>query len=404
MKGRGIILALVVCALVFAAGLYQIFQLRFESGDVYPEYSSLRSDPLGTMALCESLDRMPGISVRRDFSANNHLPPGRDTAYLHLAAHTYEWSWMDEDLIKEIDGFVTGGGRLAVSFYPETSKPFRWLDDGPSTNTPSRKKTGKQAKRKKARTEPIETPERISLKERWGLEFTYLSSGQGGSAAINESGLAIPETLDWHGGIAFTNLPSEWTVIYSRAGRPVVVERKFGTGSVVMATDSYFLSNEALLKDRHADLLSWWIGPSKRVVFDEAHLGVVDNPGVAELIRKYHLHGLVLGFLLLAGLFIWKNASSFVPQLPDQSRAAFVEGKDAAAGFVSLLRRNIAPSQIVELCFTEWKKSVGHGNKKLHEKTLQMEGMVNEENARPKLSRDPAALYRNICAVLQSRR
>src|SRR5215467_6528288 len=131
MKGRSIVLALLVCVVLFAAGLYQIFQLRFESGDVYPEYSSLRADPLGTMALCESLDRMPGVFVRRDYSADNRLPDGRDTTYLHLAAHTDDWAWMDQDLIKEIEGFVMGGGRLAVSFYPETSKPFRWFPQGP---------------------------------------------------------------------------------------------------------------------------------------------------------------------------------------------------------------------------------------------------------------------------------
>jgi Domain of unknown function (DUF4350) len=409
MKQRAIITILVTCVVLFAAGLYQIFQLRFESGDVYPEYSSLRADPLGTMALCESLEKMPGISVRRDFSADNHLPAGRDTTYLHLAAHTYEWTWMDEELVKEIEGFVAGGGRLAVSFYPETSKPFRWLDysgtGGTSTNSPSQNKAGKQAKTKKRSRKVGEMqPPGIPLKERWGLEFMYLASNEGGSDAVNESGLALPESLAWHGGIAFTNLPSEWKVIYSRAGHPVVIDRKFGTGSVVMATDSYFLSNEALLKDRHADLLSWWLGSSKRVVFDEAHLGVVDNPGVAALIRKYRLHGLVLGLILLAGLFIWKNAASFVPPYPRELRTGVVEGKDSAGGFVNLLRRNIAPSQIVDLCFAEWKKSIGHGNKRLNEKALQIEGMLNEENARSKLSRDPAALYRNICAVLKTQR
>src|SRR4029079_9243626 len=114
-----------------------------------------------------------------------------------------------------------------------------------------------------------------------------LSSNEGSSEAVNESDLALPETVAWHGGIAFTNLPSSWKVVYSRMGQPVVIERKFGTGTVVMATDSYFLSNEALLKDRHADLLSWGSGTGKLVVFGEAHLGVVDKPGIAALVRKY---------------------------------------------------------------------------------------------------------------------
>ena len=43
------------------------------------------------------------------------------------------------------------------------------------------------------------------------------------------------------------------------------------------------------------------------------HLGISENPGIAALIRKYHLHGLVAGLILLCGLYIWKNMLSFVP-------------------------------------------------------------------------------------------
>ena len=64
----------------------QLFRLRFEAGDVYPAYSSLRTDPLGTMAFYESLQRIAGFSVRRDYSRANRLPEVRDTCYLHLAA------------------------------------------------------------------------------------------------------------------------------------------------------------------------------------------------------------------------------------------------------------------------------------------------------------------------------
>jgi hypothetical protein len=191
-------------------------------------------------------------------------------------------------------------------------------------------------------------------------------------------------------------------VIYTRQGHPVVIERSFGRGTLVMATDSYFLSNEALLKDPHTDLLSWWIGDNKNIIFDEAHLGVVESPGVAGLIRKYRLHGLALGLLLLAGLFIWKNTASFVPPYLEDARAEFVAGKDSAAGFVNLLRRNISSGEIVDLCFAEWKKSVAHGNKHLEVKQAQVQALLEAERARPKLQRDPLRLYQQICAVLKA--
>src|SRR5438105_3779371 len=103
MKARLPLLALLICAILFGLGLLQLFKLRFDTGEVYPEYSSLRSDPLGTMAFCESLERMPGISVRRDFSADNQLPEGRQATYLHLAARRLQWKRMPEDIFKQIE-------------------------------------------------------------------------------------------------------------------------------------------------------------------------------------------------------------------------------------------------------------------------------------------------------------
>ena len=61
-----LLLALVLFA-VFAAGIARLFVLRYEIGDIYPPYSSLRTDPLGTKVFAAALDDLPGIEVRRNF-------------------------------------------------------------------------------------------------------------------------------------------------------------------------------------------------------------------------------------------------------------------------------------------------------------------------------------------------
>ena len=66
MKKHLPIFLILTCAAGFAFGIVQLFKLRFEVGDIYPAYSSLRSDPLGVMAFYESLGNLKGISVRRD--------------------------------------------------------------------------------------------------------------------------------------------------------------------------------------------------------------------------------------------------------------------------------------------------------------------------------------------------
>jgi len=76
--------------LLFASRIW--WRFGSHRGEVYPAYSSLRADPLGAMAFYESLESIPGISARRDFSDSNRLPEEPQTVYLHLASPRYEWN------------------------------------------------------------------------------------------------------------------------------------------------------------------------------------------------------------------------------------------------------------------------------------------------------------------------
>jgi hypothetical protein len=419
MNKRLPVLVLVVCAGAFAFGLFQLFKLRFDVGDVYPPYSSLRSDPLGTMALCESLERMPGLSVERDFSSANRLPEDKDTTYLHLAAEPEDWLWLPDELVGEIEQFVNRGGRLAITFFPQTSRILNPLFYGGNTSTnppPTKAKsaagkrsTASQPKTKKSQDEPESSAGVTSLRKRWGIGFGFLALPRSETDSYepvhveNKTALPLPAILDWHSALVLTNLDKSWQTIYARGVNPVVVERKFGSGTIVMATDSYFLSNEAMRKDRHADLLSWLAGSSRHIVFDEGHLGIVETPGVALLMRKYRLYWLVGGLLLLAGLFIWKNSLSFVPPAPDEVQPDYVAGQEAAAGFVNLLRRNIAPKDVLRTCFDEWSRSLAQGARHSITRVDQAQAILEAEYARPPRERNPIRAYQEICKALKGK-
>jgi hypothetical protein len=75
MKRYSSAIVLVVCLAALTYGLIQLLALRFESGDVYPEYSSLRSDPLGTMAFYESIGNLDGFTATRDLSMTGDKEP-----------------------------------------------------------------------------------------------------------------------------------------------------------------------------------------------------------------------------------------------------------------------------------------------------------------------------------------
>lgn len=401
------------CAAALTFGLVRLFQLRFEVGDVYPPYSTLRSDPIGAMAFYESLGKVPGFSTRRDFSAENRLPEKPRTVYLQLAASGYDWHWMPADLARELEAFLAHGNRLVIAFFPQTSSyPFHEYDDEETNSVKSASSKAKNEKmtpdkpaEKKKRKKTDDEDRGVDLTERWGFGTDFIKLTQANDVyeparVANKTDLPLPRTLDWHSGTVFTNLDGAWRVIYARGTNAVLIERQFGKGSVVMATDSYFVSNEAMEKDRHADLLAWLVGANQNVVFDEAHLGVVETSGVAMLMRKYRLHGLAAGLLLLAGLFIWKNASSLVPPHAEPERQGYIAGKDSAAGFVNLLRRSIVPRDLLPVCFAEWEKTAGLAGQYSAARRQQAEAAFQAEYSLPPKDRNPIATYQKIYSTL----
>ena len=421
MKTKIPLIMLVMCATLFYFGLVHLFKLRFEAGDVFPPYSSLRADPLGAQAYYESLERMPGLVVRRDYSRVNRLPEGKAICYLHLAARAYDWRRLPEELFKEIEAFTLRGGRLVITLLPEIREPKMprserikdspLADSTPEDNPSDKKNPQTKRASRQQRRPPEERKEsrRASLRERWGVEFAFVPLSQRADGiyesvtATNATLRGVANSLSWHSGLVFTNLDAAWRVIYTRDLHPVLVERAFGSGTVVFATDSYFLSNQALREERHADLLAWIVGASRRVVFDEAHLGVLEDPGVATLIRKYNLHGTVAALLLLAALFVWKNSLSFVPPHPDEETDAHVLGKESAAGFVNLLRRNLASGDVLNACHAEWRKSFARDARVSAAKQERIQAVLDAEKVLTPRERNPVRAYQTISAILSER-
>jgi hypothetical protein len=136
---------------------------------------------------------------------------------------------------------------------------------------------------------------------------------------------------------------------------PVLMEMPYGRGSVVVAGDAYFLSNEALQNDRATRLLAWLVGPNSRVEFDESHLGVVENVGVAALARRYGMEEAFVTVLLLALLFVWRRMALFVPVPQEQAETVFSSSQTAA--LEALLLRSVPPAELVAVCMAEWRRT-----------------------------------------------
>jgi hypothetical protein len=376
---------LLASAAILTVGLIRLFELRFEAGDVYPPYSSLRPDPLGAMAWYESLEHLSVVTVSRDFSAVNQLPNGEKTTYLHLGTSLNAFRAISEPTLNEIERFLASGGRLVITMSPES-----------------------EASKPPPVTQERQKPKSVPYRDKWGLDFevktlTRVDDKYEPDPVFNVSALPVPKTLDWHSGIVFKNLSYDWNPIYMSGASPVMIQRGFGRGMVVIATDSYFVSNEAMLFDRHADLLAFFIGPNRNIIFDEAHLGVTESPGIATLLRRYRLHWVIASLVLVAILFIWKMSIPLMPARVAEQDRNYIAGKDTGSGIVNLLRRGIPAGNLLETCFNEWKKSAAQTGGYSPARIAQAEAAFRSQTSGAAKDADVVDAYRTISRALQTR-
>lgn len=378
------IAAVVFLTGVFLAGVLRLVALRFEAGDVYPAYSSLRSDPLGTKAYFEALGDIGGLSVLRNYGPPGKLQDGGPAAVFLVGLRPGNLQGMSREDARALEAVAVTGGRLVMLLIPEA---------GHETAASARRRPEKEAS------------EGCRLQDLWGFALKVgaaneASPGSAGRAAAPRGRYGFLASLPWHGTAYFADMASSWETVYELDGRAVVIEREFGRGSVVLGTDSYFVSNEAMLRERRPGVLAWLVGRNRRVVFDETHLGITETPGMAALGRAYRLHGLLAGLLALALLFVWKNAASLVPYKGESGAdegGAPATGRDSMSGIVSLVRRNIAAGGLPRVCLEEWERAFPSKGKEPSGKLRQARTVAQE-------ARDPVEAYRRMSRILRERR
>jgi hypothetical protein len=343
----------------------------------------------------DSLAQLGETRTRRHQQPIARLPERGDAALFVFGLAWREFA-AEQDEFNALETFVRGGGRLVVTLYPERTQPRQFVS-GQGSNAP----VFKSPLQEEMRRPPI------NLREEWGFGLDYIPLPRQRMTllpvkAVRVIPADVPAELSWHSALVFTNLDSSWRVVYARDSRPVMIERMVGAGTIVLATDSFFVSNEAMRSERSPALLSWLPGRSREIVFDETHLGVIERAGVAVLARRYRLHGTVLALIGLALLFIWKNSMSFVPRPSDSATATPVLGRESAAGFQSLLRRSLPPGELLQACLDEWHKAAALDPRASAARRARMRTVVEAHNAAEKPNL--VDTYREIARLLNQKK
>ncbi len=385
--------------------------LRFQTGDIYPPYSSLRADPLGTMALYESLKNTGSVNVRRHYESVARLRSGHDLTLFYLGSPAAPFFSGTRRIYGDLDKYLrhltTTGGRVVISFNlsKRKSRPNQKAPKGDtSDNHPKQPQAEKKQPDDASIWEPLHN---ITLKYDHKLEK---SAGAHLEPAYLTSGLPPKSKIPWHSAWYFDVAGSSWQVIYSINKQPVMIEHPFGDGTVILLTDTFLLSNEALRNNRHPRFLAWLMGPNSQAVFDEAHLGMRKKPGVVALARQNRLHWPVGGIILLALLFIWKNAMSLTPPpkeavesvlLPDGSTLSPHDStpQDYTDGLINLLDRHIGKRQILRIYVDQWLQSLPRNMALTAAQNKRIKAMFGEDGSLINET-DPATAYSQIYTII----
>lgn len=405
-----LLLPLTLAGLLY--GVYDILALRLKSGDAYPPYSSLRTDPLGTKAFYDGLSEMKRLQVSRNYGPADKIEGVRETTLLDLGDYEADVLEVPVAAAPEVQGYLIQGGRMVITLVGENDQPGlrmkrallsptvtptadKSVSPTPGTGTATPRVSYAAPKAPAPTSRPTLTPTSTPVPvpvdtfgKQWGVKadadplpktrqevLDQVKTTYQAVTVEGGDGMGVPRKLPWHSALYFKGLDPSWKVIYCRGKRPVAIERNIGKGSLLILSDSYLTSNEAMLKDRHADLLSYLAGNRQRIVFDETHLGVVEEENTATLARKYGLGGFALGLFILALLFVWRYSLSLVPPPPEEGAGerGLRSGKDGSSGLVNLLKRNIPARDILAVAFESWKKTVAQGRSHLKDKVAEME-------------------------------
>jgi hypothetical protein len=424
---------LIATALVFAAGLAWLFNERIQSGRLYPRYASVRTDPFGSRALYETLDRMPAITASRNRLPLHRLeihPAHRKDTVLFISGASWPWFALGtSDTLKHrhLDELIRSGLRLVIAIDPESSEFFVPKYDSDKTDPqddakdkvpdqgnnagsePGQEPLDKGDTHSKDRQEDSSSgeglPFRKWLEELWEFKAVKRSPPQEDETAERVTPAPLEGELPIFSAWVFprSDLAREWSVLYRRGPHPVIIERNLGEGSIVIASDTYFLSNEGIRFDRMPKLILHLVDGRSRVMFDDTHVGIEETDNFAKLLRRYRLEGFLIGLGLLLALVIWRNSSRLAPPLQDDETehdTGQSAGRGTAAGLVTLLRRHLPSNQLIETCAGQWREACGKHTAKNEERWKRVQAAL----ADPSAIHDPVAVYRQIHHALAEKR
>jgi hypothetical protein len=377
---------------LFFLGLGMLTRARFESGSIYPPYSTMLREPAGARAFYEALDLLPGIEVQRNTEESLYHAKSSERTIFVLGLSCRAFSSVDDDTYRDLEKCLQAGDRLVIAFssaVPSTVttdvKPEQASEEHKVENS---QKEDKVHSPKKEETSHAKGPLKVVLKDlraQWGIDFDH-TDGVSKTAQLRSDHRGLVPSIEWvnKNNLAFVPVDSHWKVVYAVQDKPVIVEKPVGKGSIVLLSDSFLFTNEAIKGHRVPELLSWLCGPHHTMVFDEAHLGILEQPNVATIIKRNGLRGFFVSLVVLGMLVIWRQLVPVVP-LPKKDASTLVaSGRSYREGMANLFRRNIPKNQILSICVDEWERAFARESTETSLVAKKAREIIEEDQSGPR--------------------
>ncbi|MEN8189613.1 MAG: DUF4350 domain-containing protein [Thermodesulfobacteriota bacterium] len=403
-------------ALLFLAAMAYLFGLRFENGDFLPAYSSLRKDPMGTAVLYESLQKS-GLAVERNHAPLSQASPDPgETLFIGGYRGSLTNALAGEATRQAVTEFVEQGGRLVITSSQFFSRKRDKDEEESSTENQDCREPGQENDQTSTETiaDDVEKlmddtgePESDKAEETvspWAVSMKRTAEKEDSDFPSDPLAVGSFEgkrlVMAWPGNMVFEDPDPQWNIVLTHDNEPVLIERSFGKGTIVLSTSSFFLSNEAMLRDRQVTLLRWLVGGPQRLIFDEYHHGLRSQGSIIGLARNQNLHGVMILLFLLAALFLWKNSSSLLPR---HSRGSGVvrlhSGRDQFEGLVNILRLH-PPGNLVGVVLSQWEKGQRKWCRGHPDQIRKMRELAGSPSGQKETEEQQVARYRSICRVL----
>jgi hypothetical protein len=320
--------ALILIA-IFLCVLANSVLRRAENSHSYPDYSSLNNGANGTKAFYDALARL-GFDVSRNYGPQYKLAGRRADIFCFGMALSSLPALADETF-SGYAPLARSGDRLVLAFDPEAMAP-RSVPLSPG----------------KAHVRDNDEKALDDLSKNWGIQLEYRKR------QVGDPVFRIPgwDSVTWR----FSSWSKEWIASNFEQGSPLMLERKFGQGSLLLVADVKRFTNSDLLLHPDVAVLAALPGPRGPVIFDENHLGVANTGTVIGLASAHRLQWILWGLLGLAVLYVWRSSVSFIPP-PGAEGDAAVAGHDGHVALSNLLSQSIPLKALFGKAAEEWNRT-----------------------------------------------